>query len=510
MDRLLIDYKCEVNLEATRGLRKLFEQVLLSTISDKTLNNQILLCLSETITNIVIHGQPRASKIVSRLQQLSQSWVMTISDDAGFFDLTSVNHGELFGNDNNLENGRGLSLIKASCRHIEYDTDIQSENRLVFSWPINQQTDRSRILLVEDELSVRSLYESYLDDSYEVYSAKNGKEALEKLKHHAVDLVLSDINMPELDGLSLRSELIQKPEYELTPFVFLTASEKDELRARATSLGIDDYIIKPVTRDDLITHIERVLHRSNQIVKKITTRFNRKISQSFTPRIPDKLNHWNIAVSRRDSGIGGGDLLLLQPDENSSLVALIDTMGHDECAKFFSYAYGGFISGMMRTVPNTGLDCRELLQNISKMAYNDDLLSKSTLTGIIFNLASEGKITMVSAAHPQPLLISGDSIKTIEVEGILPGLLPEVEYEPVQINLQAGERIAFYTDGLFESAADEASRKYLEQQILATIKRTIDDPIDRASRLVMKRFDEIAGKPPMDDTTFLLLEPILE
>jgi len=511
MDRLLIKCQCNVELEAIPDLRKLVEQVLLSTIHEKKLNHKILLCLSEAVTNIIKHGQPQASKISVRFQQTSQKWVLKIIDDGGPFDPTSSKDKNLSAVEQDHENGRGIGLIHANCEHIEYDrNEANAENCLSFFWPVNQVTDRARILLVEDVKSVRCLYQNFLEDSYEVLVAKDGEEALETLKHYPVDLVLSDINMPMMDGLSLRSKLTQKSEYELTPFVFLTSCQEDEVRASAASLGIDDYLVKPVTRSNLNNHVERVLQRSHQIVKKITNRINRKISQSFIPRIPTRLKHWKIAVSRRDTGAGGGDLLLFQPDEEGSLVAMIDTMGHDESAKFFSYAYGGFISGMMQTADQPETACHQLLQQISEMAYNDDLLSKATLTGIVFYLAADGKITMASAAHPQPLKIGSDSIEAIQVEGILPGLLPEMGYQPIQIRVQAGERIAFYTDGLVESAADNTSRQNLEHQILSIIKETINVPIDRASRLIMRKFDEIAGTQPKDDTTFVLLEPILD
>ncbi|TDI71687.1 MAG: response regulator [Bacteroidetes bacterium] len=510
MDRLLIEYQCNVGLEAASDLRKLFEQVLLATVHEKNLNYKILLCLSETVTNIVKHSQPKASNILVRFEQIDKTWMLKISDDGGFYDLTSTDEKNLSEIGHDLEIGRGIGLIYASCNQIEYSKGkVIEENCITFLWPINQRTDRARILLVEDQASVRSLYHNYLANSYEVFVAKDGNEALKSLKDQPVDLVLSDINMPMMDGLSLRSELIQKPEYELTPFVFITASEEDEMQARATSLGIDDYIIKPVTKENLIFHIERVLQRTRQIVKKLTNRINNNISHSFTHQIPTNLSHWNIAVSRRDTGAGGGDLLLFQSNKEDSLVALIDIMGHDESAKFFSYAYGGFISGIMRAGKYAKIACHELLQHISEMAYNDELLSKVTLTGIVFNLAPKGKLTMACAAHPHPLMISKESIEAIHVEGILPGLLPDTKYNPIQITVRAGERIAIYTDGLTESAPDNVSRGKLENQILTIIKETIHVPIDRALRLVMQKFDELAGTPPNDDTTFILLEPLL-
>jgi sigma-B regulation protein RsbU (phosphoserine phosphatase) len=508
MDRLLIEYHCRAELEAAGQLRKIFSQVLSSTVHEKNLHNKILLCLSEAVTNIARHGQPKASEISIRFQQTDQTWALKVADNGGPYDPNQDNHQNLSQIQQEAESGRGISLMHASCNHIDYVKGNKNEDNLtIFSWPVNQQTDRARILLVEDEASVRRLYQNYLQDSYEVLVAQNGQEAMDILTSFTVDLVLSDINMPTMDGLTLRSEITRKPECELTPFVFITAREEDEIKARATSLGIDDYILKPVNKENLISHIERVLQRNHQIINKVATRINRKISQSFALSIPKHLPHWKIAASRRDTGAGGGDLLLSHSNLESSLFTLIDTMGHDETAKFFSYAYGGFISGLMRAASSSEIKCHELLQHISETVYDDELLSKVTLTGIVFKLDPEGVLTIACAAHPQPLLITSQSIETIPVEGILPGLLPGIDYSPVQITVKQGERIAIYTDGLVESAPDNQSRESLENQMLTIIKDTINLPIDRASRLIMQKFDEIAGTPPRDDTTFILLEP---
>ena len=76
-----------------------------------------------------------------------------------------------------------------------------------------------------------------------------------------------------------------------------------------------------------------------------------------------------------------------------------------------------------------------------------------------------------------------------------------------RLQLKPGERIAIFTDGFLESAVDQQSRKDLAAQMRAAIEETSELPLHRASRLIMQQFDEIAGQPPRDDTTFILLQP---
>jgi sigma-B regulation protein RsbU (phosphoserine phosphatase) len=508
MNRLLLDYQCTAELAAAGQLRKLLRQVLVSSVQEKSLHHKILLCLSEIVSNIARYNQPTASQISVRFEQTEQNWELRISDNGNCYDPARHEVQDLAEVHPDSESGRGIALILACCDRIDYlPGDADKPNLTVCSWTSNRQKNRRRILIVEDEATSRRLYTHYLNELYEVFEARNGEEAMEVLGSADIDLILSDINMPGMDGLTLRSEITQNPEYELIPFVFLTASEDDDLCGRAASLGIDDYLIKPVNKENLVKRIERVLQRNRQVLDQLSNRFNRKISESYAITDPERLPHWTIAVKRRGTGAGGGDLLLSQAVPEGSLIALIDIMGHDETAKFFSYAYGGFISGMMQSAPESGMGCHELLRQLSHTAYNDELLSKATLTGVAFELGPQGMVTMASAAHPQPLLVSPESIESIPVEGILPGLLPDSEYSPVKISVKSGERIAIYTDGLLESAPDNQSRARLESEILTAIKDTLNLPIDRASRFIMQIFDEIAGTPPRDDTTFILLEP---
>ncbi len=508
MNRLLLDYQCAVELETAVQLREIFRQVLASSVQEKRLHHKILLCLSEVVTNIARHGKPPASSIRVRFEQTRQHWEMHIFDNGGCFDPAEHESGDLSQVLQELEGGRGIALVRASCDRLDYVAgDEGRDNLTVCSWCNNMQANLPRILVVEDEASSRHLYVHYLSEAYEVYEAANGEEAMQVLAATTIDLVLSDINMPGMDGLNLRLAINQNPDFELIPFVFVTASEDDQLSDRASSLGIDDYLVKPVNRENLLNRIERVLQRNRQVLEQVSNRINRKISEAYTTIDPEKLPHWTISINRRGTGIGGGDLLLSQPVAEGALIALIDTMGHDETAKFFSYAYGGFMSGAMRAEPDQGISGHELLRRLSKTAYDDDLLSKATLTGITCELGPRGTITMASAGHPQPLLVAPGSLRPIPVEGVLPGLLPDIEYAPVEICVKPGERIAIYTDGLVESAGDNQARGRLEQAVMEAIRDTVELPIDRAARYIMQIFDDIAGTPPTDDTTFLLLEP---
>jgi CRP-like cAMP-binding protein/FixJ family two-component response regulator len=119
------------------------------------------------------------------------------------------------------------------------------------------------ILLIEDNADVRENTTEMLDlAGYQVITAMNGKEGVEKAKRHIPDLIICDIMMPELDGYGVLGQLNSNKETVSIPFIFLTAkSERSDMR-KGMSQGADDYITKPFEEKELLDAVEARLKRS--------------------------------------------------------------------------------------------------------------------------------------------------------------------------------------------------------------------------------------------------------
>ena len=116
----------------------------------------------------------------------------------------------------------------------------------------------AKILVAEDDADTRALIQRVLENQgYAVTVAADGVEALARLVAEPFDLILSDVNMPNLDGLKLMEMKMQKR--IATPVIFFTAQAESE--ARALELGAEDYIKKPVSKEVIITRVRRVLER---------------------------------------------------------------------------------------------------------------------------------------------------------------------------------------------------------------------------------------------------------
>lgn len=126
---------------------------------------------------------------------------------------------------------------------------------------------KQRILVVEDEPQMRTNIATILRmEGYEVFEAQHGKEGVEAARRRQPDLIFCDISMPELDGHGVLSELRSDAGTAAIPFVFLTArGDKPDVR-KGMNLGADDYLIKPVDVDDLLSAIHARLQRKEQMV----------------------------------------------------------------------------------------------------------------------------------------------------------------------------------------------------------------------------------------------------
>lgn len=117
-----------------------------------------------------------------------------------------------------------------------------------------------KILYAEDNLSERKLIARILEMSdFEVLVVDDGLEAMEQAEAWQPDLILMDIGLPKVDGLQATKMLREKESTRRVPIIAVTAWDHHKYRARAEAAGVDDYLTKPIERDQLLTSIRKHL-----------------------------------------------------------------------------------------------------------------------------------------------------------------------------------------------------------------------------------------------------------
>lgn len=179
-----------------------------------------------------------------------------------------------------------------------------------------------RILVVDDEELIRNVIKEYLiNENYEVYEASNGYQALDMAGTNNYDLIIMDIMMPKMDGLTASKEIAK---IKNIPIIILSARGEEYDKLLGFDIGIDDYITKPFSPKELVARVKAVLKRSNNlhddyIYESLNVNFKARtikiddIEVKVTPKEFELLKFFitnkNIALSREKllSNIWGYD-----------------------------------------------------------------------------------------------------------------------------------------------------------------------------------------------------------
>lgn len=121
---------------------------------------------------------------------------------------------------------------------------------------------RKTILFVDDSSFLRKHLSAMLANSnYDVHSVDDGQQALDWIAHHPpADLVITDLHMPNLDGIGLIGQLRAHRDYCRAPIFVMTSGARDDEKAQVRAAGATAWIVKPFDRDKLVCAIERVVH----------------------------------------------------------------------------------------------------------------------------------------------------------------------------------------------------------------------------------------------------------
>jgi two-component system chemotaxis response regulator CheY len=116
------------------------------------------------------------------------------------------------------------------------------------------------ILAVDDSASMRQMVSFTLKGAgYDVIEAEDGQKALDKAKTSAVDLVLTDVNMPVMDGIELVRNLRTLPEYKFTPILMLTTESAGDKKVQGKNAGATGWLVKPFNPEQLLATIKKVM-----------------------------------------------------------------------------------------------------------------------------------------------------------------------------------------------------------------------------------------------------------
>ena len=405
------------------------------------------------------------------------------------------------------------------------------------------------ILVVDDnEMNRDMLSRRLVRKGYEVRVAEDGREALDLLEKEPFELVLLDIMMPGIDGLEVLETVRKTQPLEELAIVMATAKDRSEDIVKALKLGANDYVTKPIdfpvalarVRTHLslvqsvrrIRELERSLAQRNRELEAANTQLAAsiqrmkkdleaaaKIQQAFLPAEAPEVPGVQLAWRYLPCDELAGDTLNIVPLDNEHLgVFVLDVSGHGVPAALLSVTLSRALSQTKdASVLWRYLDDSSQLQIAAPAEVAIELNRRfpfDTETNQYFTLfygvlnVSTLEFRYVCAGHPSPILCARElQVSSLENTSPPVGLLPISVFtgqcEEASVNLNPGDRIYVFTDGIVE-AADPNEEQFGKERTIETLIRASEQPLNAALATLLNRVQSWTSSRGLDDDVSVL------
>jgi sigma-B regulation protein RsbU (phosphoserine phosphatase) len=378
-----------------------------------------------------------------------------------------------------------------------------------------------RLLLVEDSSMMRRMISAMLEDEgYEVALAVDGRDGLAKAREFAPELILTDYEMPEMDGPALCQALKVDPDLRPIPVLMLTTLGATESKVLGLNAGADDYMQKPQSPQEVqevfariraqlrIADLRRELAERNQLLEaaqaKLTLELNlaRKVQLGLMPKPPMPRGAIRLAVRYDSANALGGDVYDFTLLDDARLgVLMADISGHGVNA--------ALLSGMVKTLaaPLTGADAEpgQVLAGLDTAAeqyFPEGFFCTAFYLRIDENT---GAFAYAGVGHPAAIIVGPEGTRLLESEPGLLGIGMATDTETRSDALKPGESLLLYTDGL-PDAMDPSDKSFGQDRIQALLEEHRDaEPSAILDRLKEAIAQHVEPGQPHDDINLILL-----
>ena len=369
-----------------------------------------------------------------------------------------------------------------------------------------------RILVVDDEpdlepLVLQRMRRQIRRGEYEFVFAHDGVEALEMLmQDKEIDMVVSDINMPRMDGLTLLQQ-IQDVTPDIRAIIISAYGDMENIRT-AMNRGAFDFVTKPLDFQDLRITIERTLQHLDEWRDALQSRDKlvalqneldvaNNIQQSVLPASFPESGHYQIHASMQPARNVGGDFYDVQILRNGMIgLAIADVSDKGMPAALFMMSSRMLLKGAGQRFEHPG----EALAEVNNLldAENEAAMFV-TLFYAIYNPETT-RFCYANGGHNEPIIVHPDGSTTViqPTGGTALGILPGIDYEEAEIKLESGDTVILYTDGITEAFNADAELFGMDRLRQIFHENPPKDAAE-ASKMVFDAVNEFAGDEPQSD-----------
>ncbi len=374
-----------------------------------------------------------------------------------------------------------------------------------------------KIIIVEDnEETLKIVKRALTLEGYEVIEATDGEEGYEKTYLEDPDLMILDLNLPKMDGIELCKKL--RDEGKNLPIIMLTGRREAINRVKGLQSGADDYIEKPFNIKELLQRVEVQLRHiyqaqleAERLLRKRWEEINEGlllISTTHKPyfHIPE-VPGIKAVVHYLPFGKIGGDFYRITRFADGTIGILIgDAMGKGLVASFIMASTFAMLNRLMkenRSPRDIFVKCNKLMREDFKELEN------YVSSFLAFYFPEQQKLIYASAGHQPPILIrkSGFHHHVLDTEGYFLGAFNDGEYEEKEIDINKGDRLFLYTDGLID-IRDKNNKQIDFKQFYREILKNKDMDIEQLSNYLIEKYRRYTGGEGKirDDLIFFFVE----
>jgi len=317
-----------------------------------------------------------------------------------------------------------------------------------------------KILLVEDNpVAIKAMQLALENNGYKCLAATSASDAITFLKTELPDIILSDYEMPVMNGFEFRSFLMGYQAWKDIPFVFLTSHSDEYLVLQGLNLSAIDYIVKDTPIPVIVSKLNNILsslrkehERSINELRMAAEALNVRSTPTTIPGVDGfKLNFWHQPYKNYP----GGDFIdFIKIDDRYCFAILGDIMGKKWKAWFFTFGFLSYIRSAIRfCVIDQNFTISEIVQRINKLVFIDESLASILSSMSLLLLDSKTGRIQYTGAGDLPLIkyVAGkDTVETITSSGLFLGLQEQGQYDEQVIDMARGDKIILLTDGLID------------------------------------------------------------
>jgi len=378
-----------------------------------------------------------------------------------------------------------------------------------------------RTLIADDDVDILTALRLLLkSEGYEAETVSSPKAVLEAIEHSQFDVVLMDLNYARdttsgREGIDLISRIHALD--PALPIVVMTAWGTVDLAVEAMRRGVRDFVQKPWDNPKLLQTLRKqVLHarvRRNVECRLATNRRSdtklqrelieaRELQESLLTTTPPSLEGFELAIKWQPATTVGGDYVAaFELDDQHAALCVADVVGKGLPAALLMSNF----QAALKTLAAETFSPAEVSKRLNWQLYSNIPLHKFVTAFYAVLDIKTSVLTFTNSGHNPPLLVkaNGDCCP-LEIGGSVLGGFPDAEFSETEVQLNEGDRLLIFTDGLTE-AVDESGEQFGEERLIELLRLHRESSVEELKEIVFEAVGDFCGNTFEDDVALMLV-----